>query len=365
MIRPLTALMLLGAAGAGLHLYSVKQSTTLLERELRDIRRHTEAARERSQVLRAEWALLNEPDRLRTVVQRHLPLDAMTPAQFVRESDLARRLPPVQVFAGAPSLFAPTPGGGTGQREPVLVARAAGPAAAPVAEPAGTLAAATPAARPASASSVTALLQTVVPAPPQTAAPVQAQPASPAPASVVAAAVPRPAAPRPQAPPPPVLPPGGLQPAAAQSPATPSQATHFQATPAQATPAQATAGETTPGRVAPGSVTPSAAQMAQFAPSPSAAPPGRAVSPSGITATPLPPLPGTVARPAPPPRPPAQMAAPPRPAPQFVRTPPPPDAPAPGPAVRPLLPPPVPYGAAGGGGLISTASAATLSGNGR
>ena len=36
-------------------------------RELRDIVRRTEQARERTQVLRAEWALLNEPDRLRQV----------------------------------------------------------------------------------------------------------------------------------------------------------------------------------------------------------------------------------------------------------------------------------------------------------
>jgi hypothetical protein len=63
--------------------------------------------RERSQILRAEWALLNEPDRLRQVAQRHLALEPMAPAQFIREAELERRLPAARVFAGPPSLFGP------------------------------------------------------------------------------------------------------------------------------------------------------------------------------------------------------------------------------------------------------------------
>jgi len=150
MIRPLTVLILLGAAGAGLHLYSVKQSTAVLERDLRDILRRTEAARDRSQILRAEWAMLNEPDRLRQVVERHLSLQPMLPSQFVRESDLDRRLAPPVAFAGAPSLFAdPT---APDARETVLAGRvpaAPAPAAVPAASAAVTLASAqAPAPRP-------------------------------------------------------------------------------------------------------------------------------------------------------------------------------------------------------------------------
>lgn len=107
MIRPLTLVSLLVAAGAGLHLYQVKHSVSLLDRELREVNRQTEVVRERSQILRAEWALLNEPDRLRQVAQRHLALEPMAPAQFIREAELERRLPNARPFAGPPSLFGP------------------------------------------------------------------------------------------------------------------------------------------------------------------------------------------------------------------------------------------------------------------
>jgi hypothetical protein len=63
--------------------------------------------RERTQILRAEWALLNEPDRLRQVAQRHLALEPMAPAQFIREAELERRLPAARIFAGPSSLFGP------------------------------------------------------------------------------------------------------------------------------------------------------------------------------------------------------------------------------------------------------------------
>ncbi|MCA3323870.1 MAG: hypothetical protein INF75_14960 [Roseomonas sp.] len=107
MIRPLTFVSLIIAAGAGLHLYQVKHSVSMLDRELREVNRQTEVVRERTQILRAEWALLNEPDRLRQVAQRHLALEPMAPAQFIREAELERRLPAARVFAGPPSLFGP------------------------------------------------------------------------------------------------------------------------------------------------------------------------------------------------------------------------------------------------------------------
>ncbi|MFN7307691.1 MAG: hypothetical protein ACK5TQ_14105 [Acetobacteraceae bacterium] len=107
MIRPLTLVSLIVAAGAGLHLYQVKHSVSMLDRELHEVNRQTKVVRERTQILRAEWALLNEPDRLRQVAQRHLALEPMAPAQFIREAELDRRLPNARPFAGPPSLFGP------------------------------------------------------------------------------------------------------------------------------------------------------------------------------------------------------------------------------------------------------------------
>lgn len=136
MIRPFTLIGIVCAAGSGLYLYTVKHEVAQLDRQLRDINRQTEQARERTQVLRAEWALLNEPDRLRTVAQRHLSLEPMTPQQFVRPGDLARRLPQAVAFAGAPSLFAPLPSSASSTREVALAAATTAPAAAPAAPPA-------------------------------------------------------------------------------------------------------------------------------------------------------------------------------------------------------------------------------------
>lgn len=126
MIRPLTLLCMVAAGGAGLYLYQVKHQVALLDRELRELHRGIEQARERTAVLRAEWALLNEPERLRQVAQRHLPLEPLQPQQFIRLTDLDRRVPPPVVFAGAPSLFAPPPG--TEPNAAVAVASATPPA---------------------------------------------------------------------------------------------------------------------------------------------------------------------------------------------------------------------------------------------
>lgn len=188
MIRPLTLVTLCAAAGAGLYLYQVKHSVAQLDRQLRDVNRQTEQARERTQVLRAEWALLNEPDRLRQVAQRHLPLDAMTPTQFVRLGEIERRLPHARQFAGPPSLFAPNEPPGDGSATAIAIA-----AAQPRTLPAATLAAAAAAvAVPQPAAATPATAAATAPAP------VAAAPAAP----VVAAAEPARSEPAPRPVPP-------------------------------------------------------------------------------------------------------------------------------------------------------------------
>jgi hypothetical protein len=189
MIRPLTLLTMGAAALAGLYLYQVKHSVAQLDRELRGINRQTEQARERTQVLRAEWALLNEPDRLRQVAQRHLSLEAMTPGQFVRLAEIERRLPAPRHFAGPPSLFAPIEPTGDGRATAIALAAAAPRAPAPT--PAAQVAA-SPAPVPATAQAA------AVPAAAATAAAAVAAAEAPRPAAQtprVAAAAPRPAPP--------------------------------------------------------------------------------------------------------------------------------------------------------------------------
>jgi hypothetical protein len=94
MIRPFTCLCLAAACGSGLYLYSEKHRTAMLDRDISNVIHQTEAARARIGLLRAEWALLNEPGRLQDMADKYLALKPMAPTQFVQISDLAAHLPP-------------------------------------------------------------------------------------------------------------------------------------------------------------------------------------------------------------------------------------------------------------------------------
>ncbi len=102
MIRPLTALSLIMAASAGLYLYQVKHRTLLLDREIAATMHETEALHAKVGLLQAEWALLNQPDRLADLATRHLALKPLAPTQFVPMAELERHLPPVVATSAAP-----------------------------------------------------------------------------------------------------------------------------------------------------------------------------------------------------------------------------------------------------------------------
>ena len=128
MIRPFTCLCLLSAFGSGLYLYSEKHRTALLDREIGRVIHETEAARDRTGMLRSEWAVLNEPGRLQAMAEKYLTLKTMAPTQFVQLAELSSRLPaPVATppagstddddahdDAAAPDASAAVPGAATG-----------------------------------------------------------------------------------------------------------------------------------------------------------------------------------------------------------------------------------------------------------
>jgi hypothetical protein len=119
MIRPFTCLCLVAACGSGLYLYSEKHRTAMLDRDIGQVIRQTEAARAQTGMLRAEWALLNEPGRLQDMAEKYLSLKTMAPTQFVQVSDLSAHLP-------AP--LAPAPAGATDQDDTTPVASVVAPA---------------------------------------------------------------------------------------------------------------------------------------------------------------------------------------------------------------------------------------------
>jgi hypothetical protein len=107
MIRPLTLLSIIAAAGAGLHVYNTKHAVSLLDRELRTIAQEIREAEARTTALRADWTWATEQERLRALVQRHLALEPMQPSQFVRFAEAERRLPPPGAPDGPAAPFAP------------------------------------------------------------------------------------------------------------------------------------------------------------------------------------------------------------------------------------------------------------------
>lgn len=105
MIRPLTCVCVLLAGGSGLYLYQAKHQAQMLDREIARTLKATDVARDRIGVLRGEWAMLNEPERLAELSQAHLALKTLSPLQFATAAELGVRLPP-PVLPGMVTVFA-------------------------------------------------------------------------------------------------------------------------------------------------------------------------------------------------------------------------------------------------------------------
>jgi hypothetical protein len=93
MIRPFTCLVFLLACGSGLYLYQAKHRVKLLDDRIAAIAHSTDALREQTRMLSAEWTLLNDPERLRQLATQFLTLQTVSPNQFTSLADLDSRLP--------------------------------------------------------------------------------------------------------------------------------------------------------------------------------------------------------------------------------------------------------------------------------
>ena len=94
MIRPFTLICMLLACGSGLYLYQAKHRVQLLDRDIAQTVQATSAARDRAGMLRTEWTLLNDLERLRVLADQHMQLRPVAPGQFTSLAELANRLPP-------------------------------------------------------------------------------------------------------------------------------------------------------------------------------------------------------------------------------------------------------------------------------
>ncbi len=92
MIRRSTLLTSLLAVSTVIALFVVKYQVQDLEGALTQINREIYDNRQAVHVLKAEWSHLNEPNRLRYLIARHLNLGPLENAQFTRPSDLSKQL---------------------------------------------------------------------------------------------------------------------------------------------------------------------------------------------------------------------------------------------------------------------------------
>ncbi len=96
-IRPFTLFCFILSGVSGMILYTQKHKTTVLDHQIAKIIHDTEKLKSRTAMLRTEWTLLNQPDRLKTLANNFLPqLQPLSPTQFVQMSTLLNQLPPIQ-----------------------------------------------------------------------------------------------------------------------------------------------------------------------------------------------------------------------------------------------------------------------------
>lgn len=101
MIRPFTLFCALFAGVSGMVLYAQKHKTTLLDKEITKIVYDTNKIKSQTAMLRTEWTLLNQPDRLKDLATKFIPgLRPLNPTQFVQMASTTSALPPIQQDQG-------------------------------------------------------------------------------------------------------------------------------------------------------------------------------------------------------------------------------------------------------------------------
>ena len=195
MIRPLTLICAAVAGISGLYLYHVKHQTQLLERRIARTNQSIEAARERAGVLRAEWTLMNDPERLAELAGQFLKLVTVAPRQFTTVADLGARLPAVRTLPVRPEVSTDMPivDAPADATDP----SAETPLPLPPPAPPRAVAAATPALAPRPATAPVPAVGTAAGATVVAGAPVGAAPVVAVPVAAARAPVPQPAPSRP------------------------------------------------------------------------------------------------------------------------------------------------------------------------
>lgn len=94
MVRTLNILFILAVVIGAATVYDMKLAATKSAEKVAELRRQIDEERDAIRLLKAEWSLLNQPDRLQTLVARYNDYLQLTPLdvkQIVTPEDLPAR----------------------------------------------------------------------------------------------------------------------------------------------------------------------------------------------------------------------------------------------------------------------------------
>lgn len=128
MLRFVNICLVLGLVALAYVIYQVKYEARALDEEIASLGKKIDEERDALAVLRAEWSLLNRPERIERLAQKYLKLAPAQPRQLVtldkvtdRDFDRAR----LEIAAPAPTPAASTPKTRSAGKSPAAVAAAA------------------------------------------------------------------------------------------------------------------------------------------------------------------------------------------------------------------------------------------------
>ncbi len=91
MLRFVNICLVLGLAALASVIYQVKYEARALDEEIAGLHKQIESERDGIAVLRAEWSLLNRPDRIERLAAKYLKLAPAEPRQLVTLDSLTDR----------------------------------------------------------------------------------------------------------------------------------------------------------------------------------------------------------------------------------------------------------------------------------
>ena len=93
MIRFIHIIVICGLIASAGYAYSIKYDSLYHAEQVAKLKAKLQKERDAIAVLKAEWHLLNRPDRLQAAAERHLDLQPLNVQQLARLSDLPSRPP--------------------------------------------------------------------------------------------------------------------------------------------------------------------------------------------------------------------------------------------------------------------------------